>query len=63
VKFGFLNGRIFAEVHEDIYRKIPDLLRYAIKRAADRGLSGEINWTRFLQVVEERTGAPVDISR
>jgi len=63
VKFGFLHGRIFAEVHEDIYRKIPDLLQYAIKRAADRGLSDQINWPRFLQAVEERNGAPVDISR
>ncbi len=51
------------EVHEDIYRKIPDLLQYALKRLAERGLAAHINWHRFLRAVEERSGAPVDISR
>lgn len=63
VKFGFLQGRIFVEVHEDIYQKIPDLLPYALSRLKERGLAEHINWPRFLQAVEETTGAPVDISR
>jgi L,D-transpeptidase ErfK/SrfK len=63
VKIGFLQGRIFVEVHEDIYHKIPDLLPYALKRLRERGLAAQINWPRFLQAVEETTGAPVDISR
>jgi hypothetical protein len=29
----------------------------------DRGLAGKINWLRFLQAVEEQSGAPLDISR
>ncbi len=63
VKIGFLKGRIYLEVHEDIYFKIPDMLQYAIKHLQDRGLAGQINWTRFLKTVDEQTGAPVDISR
>ena len=63
VKFGFLHGRTFVEVHEDIYFKIPDMLHYAIKKVQDRNLAAAINWTRFLQAVEEKTGAPVDITR
>jgi len=63
VKLGFLKGRVFVEVHEDIYQKIPDLLQYALKRLAERGLAAHINWHRFLRAVEERSGAPVDISR
>jgi L,D-transpeptidase ErfK/SrfK len=63
VKLGFLQGRIYVEVHEDIYFRIPDMLHYAIKRLQARDLAGRINWTRFLQAVEEQTGAPVDISR
>ncbi len=63
VKFGFLKGRIFVEVHEDIYLKIPDMLRYAIKRVQDKGLAGQIDWRRFVQAVEERSGAPMDITR
>jgi L,D-transpeptidase ErfK/SrfK len=62
VKFGLLNGRIFVEVHEDIYHKIPDMLQYALKRLRERGLADRINWLRFLRAVEESTGAPVDIS-
>ncbi|MHB8069223.1 MAG: L,D-transpeptidase, partial [Desulfobaccales bacterium] len=63
VKLGFLKGRIFVEVHEDIYSKIPDMLKYAIARVSDRGLGGRINWTKFLQAVAEQSGAPVDISK
>ncbi|MBI4796522.1 MAG: L,D-transpeptidase family protein [Deltaproteobacteria bacterium] len=63
VKFGFLKGRVFVEVHEDIYHKIPDLLKYAVTRLSNRGLAGQINWTKFLRAVEERNGAPVDITR
>ena len=63
VKIGFLKGRIFIEVHQDIYFKIPDMLKYAIKRLNDRNLVRQINWPKFLQAVEEQSGAPVDISR
>jgi L,D-transpeptidase ErfK/SrfK len=63
VKFGFLKGRIFVEIHEDIYHKIPDMFEYAIKRLKDRGLASQINWTRFLKAVEEKSGAPLDITR
>ena len=63
VKFGYLKGRIFVEVHEDIYHKIPDMLQYAMKRLQQKDLAGRINWYRFLQAVAESTGAPVDITR
>jgi L,D-transpeptidase ErfK/SrfK len=63
VKFGFLKGRIYVEVHEDIYFKVPDMLQYAIQRLQARDLAGRIDWHRFLKAVDEKTGAPVDISR
>jgi len=63
VKFGYLLGQIYVEVHKDIYLKVPNMLQYAMKRLQARDLAGRINWTRFLQAVEEQTGAPVDISR
>jgi L,D-transpeptidase ErfK/SrfK len=63
VKFGYLKGRIYAEVHEDIYMKIPNMLQYAVKRLQERDLAGRINWPRFLQTVAESNGAPVDITR
>jgi L,D-transpeptidase ErfK/SrfK len=63
VKIGFLQGHIYIEVHEDIYFKIPDMLNYAMKKVQDRNLAGNINWNRLVRTVEEKTGAPVDISR
>jgi L,D-transpeptidase ErfK/SrfK len=63
VKFGFLKGRIFVEVHEDIYFKIPNMMKYALTRLDHEGLAGRINWTKFLQAVEEERGAPMDITR
>ncbi|MBM4288086.1 MAG: L,D-transpeptidase [Deltaproteobacteria bacterium] len=63
VKIGFLKGRIFIEVHEDVYHKIPDLLQHAIKQVEARQLGDRINWSRFVRAVEERNGAPLDITR
>jgi L,D-transpeptidase ErfK/SrfK len=63
VKFGFLKGRIFVEVHEDIYFKVPDMFAHALDRLHKRSLGPHINWNRFLMALEEKTGAPVDITR
>jgi L,D-transpeptidase ErfK/SrfK len=63
VKIGFLRGRVFVEVHEDIYNKIPDMLDHAAKLIDARQLGSRINWTRLVQAVEERNGAPLDITR
>ena len=63
VKFGYLNGHIFMEVHEDIYFKVPDMFLYALKKLEAKELGPRINWTRFIRAVEERSGAPVDITR
>jgi L,D-transpeptidase ErfK/SrfK len=63
VKFGYLQGRLFVEVHEDIYFLIPDLFHYALKKVETKGLAGKINWGKFLQAVEEKNGAPRDITR
>jgi len=63
VKFGQKDGRIFIEVHEDIYFLVPDLFQYTLKKLEAKGLAGRINWVKFLRAVEERNGAPVDISK
>ncbi|MGQ9687438.1 MAG: L,D-transpeptidase [Desulfobaccales bacterium] len=63
VKFGYLQGRIFVEIHEDIYFKVVDMFHYALNRLESKGLGSRINWTKFLKAVEEQSGAPVDISR
>jgi L,D-transpeptidase ErfK/SrfK len=63
VKFGYLKGHIFVEVHEDIYSRIQEgMLSYAMKRLQERNLAGRIDWRKFLQAVAEQSGAPVDIT-
>jgi L,D-transpeptidase ErfK/SrfK len=63
VKFGYLKGRICAEIHEDIYHRVGDLLSYAMNKLESHGLGARINWPKFLQAIEEQSGAPVDITR
>ena len=63
VKFGYLKGRIFVEIHEDIYFRVGDMFQYALKKLESKGLAGRINWVKFVRAVEEKSGAPVDITR
>ncbi len=63
VKIGYLHGRIFIEVHQDIYSKIPDMLHYAIQQVQERGLAGRIDWQKVLEAVAEESGAPLEITR
>ena len=63
VKIGYLHGRIFIEVHEDMYEKIPDMLQYATKKIEERGLSRRIDWPKVLKAVAEESGAPLEITR
>jgi len=63
VKFGYLKGRIFMEIHEDIYFRVGEMLPYALKKLEAKGLAAQINWTKFLRAVAEQSGAPVDITK
>jgi L,D-transpeptidase ErfK/SrfK len=63
VKFGYLKGRIFVEIHEDIYNRVGDMFSYAVKKLESKGLATRINWLKFVKAIEEQSGAPVDITR
>jgi L,D-transpeptidase ErfK/SrfK len=63
VKFGYLKGRIFVEIHEDIYNRVGEMLPYAMKKLESHGLGSRINWPKFFQAMEEQSGAPMDITR
>ena len=62
-KIGFLHGRIFLEVHEDVYFKIPSMLLHVLKMLENRGLLEMVDMNRVLRTVEEKTGVPVEISK
>jgi L,D-transpeptidase ErfK/SrfK len=61
-KIGFLHGRVFLSVHEDVYFKIRSMLLHVMNMLEQRGLADQVNMTKVMQTVEEQTGMPVDIS-
>lgn len=62
-KVGFLEGRVFLSVHEDVYFKIPSMLFHVLNLLERRGLSDQVDMTKVMQTVEELTGAAVDVSK
>jgi L,D-transpeptidase ErfK/SrfK len=61
-KIGFLHGRVFLSVHEDVYFKIRSMLLHVLSMLEQRGLSDQVDMTKVLQTVEEQNGAPVDVT-
>ncbi|MDL1956211.1 MAG: L,D-transpeptidase family protein [Candidatus Desulfofervidus auxilii] len=62
VKFGFLNKKIYVEVHPDIYHKIVDLFSYGIKKAKTLNLLSRINLNIFLKALKEKKGIPINVT-
>ncbi|MBW2707874.1 MAG: L,D-transpeptidase family protein [Deltaproteobacteria bacterium] len=62
VKFGFLSGRLYVEVHRDVYNKMGDLVNYGLGRLRAEGLVGKTNLDSLLQALLRQDGMPVDIS-
>ena len=63
VKFGFLAGRAYVEVHRDIYGRIGDFTEYAVHRLVERGLTGRLDLLRLCDALDQRDGLPVDVTR
>ena|GEM_PF-4498699 len=51
------------EIHEDIYNRVGDMRTCAMKKLESHGLGSRTNWLKFVQAIEEQSGAPVDITR
>ncbi len=62
IKLGVREGRIFAEIHPDIYHRIIDFKAYAQKKLAQHSMAGRTDPTRYWQAVHEKNGLPVDIT-
>ncbi len=63
VKYGFREGRIYVEVHPDIYRRIPDLVAYGLDRAISLGLMERIDLLLLLKALKEKKGVPLDVTK
>lgn len=62
VKFGLLSGKIYVEVHKDIYHRISDLTEYALRRLKEEGLEGRVNLGKFKRALRLQDGLPLDVS-
>jgi len=55
------DGRIFLEVHRDIYRERGDPLKKVQNLAADARIDGQIDWQRVRQVVQRKEGVAREV--
>jgi L,D-transpeptidase ErfK/SrfK len=63
VKVGWKHGRIFMEVHQDIYNKIKEFIGYGKNKIKYLGLLEKVNEDLMLKTLEEKKGIPVDITK
>jgi L,D-transpeptidase ErfK/SrfK len=63
VKLGEENGRVYAEVHEDVYRRIPNLERYAFAEVRKANLATRVDPELLRAAVRARSGVPVDVTQ
>lgn len=63
VKVGVRQGRVYAEVHEDIYGSIPNLLTEAQRVVSQSGWTELVDPSLLAQAVESRSGLPVDVTK
>jgi L,D-transpeptidase ErfK/SrfK len=63
VKIGLLNGKVYVEVHEDIYKVVPDLWQEAQKVAQESGWADLIDQRLLLKALMAKTGMPTDVTK
>jgi L,D-transpeptidase ErfK/SrfK len=63
IKIGMLYGKVYAEVHDDIYNLIPDLWGEAQRVVQESGWADLVDQTLLTKVLMAKTGTPVDISK
>jgi L,D-transpeptidase catalytic domain len=62
VKIGARDGRIYAEVHPDIYTFTPGLFTEARRILAELGWTERVDAKRLQRAVEEQSGVPLDVT-
>src|SRR5262245_46055953 len=63
IKFGEREGQIYVEVHEDIYKRIPNLERAAVQLAQRHHFLNRIDAAQLRQAVRDKRGMPIAITR
>lgn len=63
VKAGMRNGRVYVEVHRDIYGYVPALWQQAVSVIERNGWRDLVDDERLLAALERPDGVPVDVTR
>ena len=63
VKLGEDAGRVYVEVHDDVYARIPNLERHAFAEVKKAKLTTRVDPNLLREAVRTKSGVPVDITR
>lgn len=63
IKIGVLYGKVYAEVHDDIYKLIPDLWEEALRVVRESGYEDMVDQTLLTKALMQKTGVPVDVTK
>ena len=63
IKIGFKDGRIFVEVHPDLYNEISDPLLHTAKKLFTYRIWEKVDLDLLVQALEEHQGVPIDITQ
>ncbi len=57
------DNRIFLEVHGDYYQRVPNFLQAVQTLAKNQQLEARVDWQRVKQVIKERDGIAMDVTK
>lgn len=63
IKFGQIDGQVFVEAHPDVYRRIPDYIKYATDKLSQHPMADRVDRRRFLMTVHLQNGVPTNVTR
>ncbi|HEY8516690.1 MAG TPA: L,D-transpeptidase family protein [Candidatus Binatia bacterium] len=62
VKIGMSGGRVFVEVHKDLYGMKPGMYRETVRMLEQRGLLDRVDEEKLREAVLAQSGMPVDVT-
>lgn len=63
VKLGALDGRVFVEVHPDVYKRIKDFVDYGLKQLAASPFKDRVDRDRYVTALTLQNGMPTDVTK
>jgi L,D-transpeptidase ErfK/SrfK len=63
VKFGLVSGKVYVEVHRDVYGLIDDFAEYGYQRLQKKGLLRSVDFKTIQQALVRQDGLPLEVTR